>query len=452
MKEEIIRVDSEMTSELVFSTRPAPNPLKGTIRVPGDKSMSHRAVMFSSLAKGVSNITGLLQGEDVMATLRAFRAMGVTATEPDNGRISITGVGMRGLQAPEVDLDMGNSGTAMRLMSGILAAQNFPSKLVGDESLSARPMRRVTVPLTSMGARCATDEDGRPPIHIRGVEKLEPIDYKLPMASAQIKSAVLLAGLYADGETSVTEPAPTRDHTERMLRAYGYECESTKINELVTTVKLSGGGELSAADIDVPADISSAAFFLVAASIVPGSKLTLKHVGVNPTRTGVIDVLREMGADIVFTNSRSIGGEPVADIKVNYVGLKGIEIDPKYVPLAIDEFPVLCVAAACAQGTTMISGAEELRHKESDRISAMVTGLRTLGVEITEHKDGMEIVGGQLGGGEVDSYHDHRIAMAFAVAGAMSSESVIIDQCDNVATSFPNFVELAAQAGLVVDA
>ena len=441
-----------MTKKLVFSTQHALGPLKGSVRVPGDKSMSHRAVMFSSLAIGKSKISGLLEGEDVMATLAAFRAMGVKATGPKKGKLTVDGVGMRGLEAPQVDLDMGNSGTAMRLMTGILAAQDFASKLVGDESLTGRPMRRVTVPLTSMGARCVTDDNGCPPIHIRGVEKLQPIDYKLPVASAQVKSAVLLAGMYADGECTVTEPAPTRDHTERMLRAYGYACESLPVNEMVTTVKLQGGGELRATDIEIPADISSAAFFMVAASIVPGSNITLKHVGVNPTRTGIVDVLRQMGASIEYLKPRDIGGEPVADIKVKYVGLQGIDIDPAYVPLAIDEFPVLCIAAACANGITRISGAEELRHKESDRISAMAIGLRALGVELVEHKDGMEITGGALQGGEVDSFHDHRIAMSFAIAGAVASGSVIIDQCENVATSFPNFVELANNVGIIVDA
>lgn len=438
-------------SALIFTSKQTQNPLKGTIRVPGDKSMSHRAVMFSSIANGVSNITGLLEGDDVLATLGAFRAMGVEAQGPVNGKLTINGVGMRGLQAPEIDLDMGNSGTAMRLMSGILAGQTFASKLVGDESLSGRPMRRVTVPLTAMGARCATDENGCPPIHIRGVESLTPIDYKLPMASAQIKSAVLLAGMYADGLTSVTEPAPTRDHTERMLRAYGYDCETEKLTEQSTLIRLQGGGELQATDIDIPADISSAAFFLVAASIVPGSEIILEHVCVNPTRTGVIDILKAMGASIELHNPRAIGGEPVADLKVKYVGLKGTEIDPKLVPLAIDEFPVVCIAAACAEGVTTISGAEELRHKESDRISAMVEGLRTLGIDVEERKDGMTISGGTFHGGDVSSYHDHRIAMSFSIAGSLSTEDVVIDQCDNVATSFPNFVELANIVGLNIE-
>ncbi len=437
-----------MSAKLTLTTSKANAGLSGKIRVPGDKSMSHRSVMFSSLANGTSHVKGLLEGEDVLATLAAFRAMGVQAQGPNNGELTIHGVGMRGLTEPEGDLDMGNSGTAMRLMSGILAAQKFSSKLVGDESLTGRPMRRVTVPLEAMGARCATDENGCPPIHIRGTEKLEPIDYKLPMASAQIKSAVLLAGLYADGETSVTEPAPTRDHTERMLKAYGYDCQTEKVTDEISTIRLQGGGELTATNIDIPSDISSAAFFMVAASIVPGSKLLLEHVCVNPTRTGIIDVLKVMGADIKLLNSRAVGGEPVADIEVNYVGLKGAEIDPKLVPLAIDEFPVICIAAACAEGVTTVSGAEELRHKESDRIAAMVKGLRAIGVDVEERKDGMVVTGGSITGGEVETFNDHRIAMSFAVAGGVSEGPVVVKEADHVATSFPNFVELATKAGL----
>jgi len=439
-----------MTLKLIFSTTPANQALKGSVRVPGDKSISHRAVMFSSLAEGFSEITGLLEGKDVLATLAAFQAMGVKVKGPKNGRLTVTGVGLNGLKEPKIDLDMGNSGTAMRLLCGILVAQEFSSKLIGDESLNTRPMRRVTVPLSSMGARCITDENGCPPIHIRKSKSLQSISYKLPMASAQIKSAVLLAGLYAEGETSVTEPAPTRDHTERMLGAFGYDCETVKEDELVSTIKLTGGGKLTASNIDVPSDISSAAFYMVAASIVPGSKITLKHVGVNPTRTGVIDVLREMGADIEVLNSRMVGGEPVADLRIKYVGLTGVKVDPKYVALAIDEFPVLCIAAACASGVTKISGAEELRHKESDRISAMVEGLRILGIEVSEYKDGLEIIGGKLSGGAVNSFHDHRIAMSFAIAGAVASEAIVIDQCDNVATSFPNFIDLSAKIGLLI--
>ena len=404
--------------------------------------------MFSSLANGTSHISGLLEGDDVLATLAAFTSMGVKADGPNDGKLTIEGVGLRGLKAPQTDIDMGNSGTAMRLMCGILAAQSFASKIVGDESLSNRPMRRVTVPLMSMGARTATDDNGCSPIHIRGVEKLEPISYKLPMASAQVKSAVLLAGLYADGQTCVTEPAPTRDHTERMLKAYGYDCQVEHVNEQVTTVCLEGGGELTATDIDVPADISSAAFFMVAASIIPNSIINLKHVCVNPTRTGVVDILRAMGADIKLVNPRAVGGEPVADFVVKYAGLKGCEIDPNLVPLAIDEFPIICIAAACAEGVTTISGAEELRHKESDRITAMVEGLRSLGIEVEEHKDGMVVTGGEIEGGEVQSHHDHRIAMSFAIAGAVAREPIVIQGAETVATSFPNFIELANYVGM----
>ncbi len=411
--------------------------------------------MFASLAEGTSHISGLLEGEDVLATLGAFKAMGVKATKPRNGKLSITGRGMHGLQAPEVDLDMGNSGTAMRLMAGLLAAQAFPSKLIGDESLSGRPMRRITVPLSAMGAKCVTDEDGTPPIHIRAVSKLEPIDYHLPIASAQVKSSILLAGMYAQGETTVTEPAPTRDHTERMLSAFGYPCTVERLDELATTIRIKGGGKLSACDVNIPADISSAAFFMVAASIVPGSKLVLANVGVNPTRTGVIDVLRAMGADITLKNPRVIGhadsGEPVADIHINYVGLKGTQVDPALVPLAIDEFPIICIAAACAEGETTITGAEELRHKESDRIAAMVAGLQAIGVDVTEFRDGMTVRGGNIIGGTVESFHDHRIAMSFAVAAGVAQQPIIVNNVANVATSFPNFAVLANKVGLQLD-
>ena len=444
-----------MTINTQLISSPIGSGLTGEVRVPGDKSMSHRAVMFSSLAEGTSHITGLLEGEDVMATLAAFRAMGVKAEGPVNGKLSIEGVGVNGLTEPEQALDMGNSGTAMRLLCGILAAQPFQSQLIGDESLSVRPMRRVTVPLEAMGARCATDENGCPPIHIRAVSALQSIDYKLPIASAQIKSAVLLAGIYAQGSTSVTEPAPTRDHTERMLKAYGYQCDSEKLSESVTKITLEGGGKLHAADIDIPADISSSAFFMAAASIVPNSNVLLKHVGVNPTRTGIIDVLQSMGANITLENKKMIGGEPVADIRIQHCGLTGVEIDPKYVPLAIDEFPVICIAAANAKGETVISGAEELRHKESDRISVMVEGMRAIGIEVEERKDGMRIQGHAglkpYQGGKVQSHHDHRIAMSFAIAGALSAEGVTVEGAETVATSFPNFPELANQLGLRLD-
>jgi 3-phosphoshikimate 1-carboxyvinyltransferase len=427
-----------------YRARPG-GSLAGRLRVPGDKSISHRAVMLGSLAEGTTTVEGLLQGEDVLATLAAFRAMGVNAQGPDNGSLRIDGVGLHGLQAPTGPMDMGNSGTAMRLLCGLLAGQSFDSTLVGDDSLSKRPMNRVADPLRAMGAHIDTAEGGRPPLHLRGGCTLRGIDYVLPVASAQVKSSVLLAGLYADGETAVTEPAPTRDHTERMLQGFGY-----KVVRDGATVRLHGGGRLSATSIDVPADISSAAFFLVGASIAAESELVLEHVGVNPTRTGVLHILQDMGADITLMNERVVGGEPVADLRVRASTLRGIHIPEDQVPLAIDEFPVLFVAAACAEGTTVLTGAEELRVKESDRIAVMAAGLRTLGVECRETNDGIVIQGGSFGGGTVESHGDHRIAMAFAIAALRASDEIVIRDCRNVATSFPGFVDLANRAGLDV--
>jgi len=346
--------------------------ISGEARVPGDKSMSHRSVMLGALARGVTKVHGFLEGEDALATVAAFRNMGVQIEGPVNGELSIHGVGLHGLEAPSAELDLGNSGTSIRLLAGILAGQAFDSKLTGDV------------------------EGDRPPLIIRGGQSLQGIHYDLPMASAQVKSCVLLAGLYARGRTSVTEPAPTRDHTERMLRGFGYE-----VNNVDGVISLGGGGTLSATEIDVPADISSAAFFLVAASIAPGSDLILRHVGVNPTRTGVINILRLMGADITLKNEREVGGEPVADIRVRYAQLNGIDIPVELVPLAIDELPVLFIAAACATGRTVLSGAEELRVKESDRIASMAEGLTTLGVSNEVHDDGIVIEGGNLGGGVI---------------------------------------------------
>ncbi len=416
--------------------------ISGEVRVPGDKSMSHRSIMLGALAQGDTHVSGFLEGDDALATVAAFRQMGVKIDGPEDGKLTIHGVGMKGLQAPDGDLDLGNSGTSIRLLAGLLAGQNFDSTLTGDESLRSRPMTRVLTPLALMGA----DVDGdRPPVTIRGGKPLRGIHYDLPMASAQVKSCVLLAGLYADGSTSVTEPAPTRDHTERMLRGFGYEV--SRQNEVIS---VCGGGALSAADIDIPADISSAAFFMVAASISPGSDLTLTHVGINPTRTGVINILRLMGADISLKNEREVGGEPVADIRVRYAPLKGIEIPVDQVPLAIDEMPVLFIAAACAEGHTTLHGAEELRVKESDRIAAMAEGLTTLGVKTQVLSDGIIIEGGVVGGGTISTYHDHRIAMAFAVAGLRAEQEIQILDCDHVATSFPGFDALARGLGLQI--
>lgn len=419
---------------------------QGELRVPGDKSISHRSIMLGSLAEGVTEVSGFLEGDDALATLAAFRAMGVQIEGPKEGRVTIHGVGMHGLKASDKDIYLGNSGTSIRLLSGLLAGQNFASTLTGDKSLSGRPMRRVTDPLAMMGAKIDSDE-GKPPLKIKAGNKLTGITYTLPMASAQVKSCILLAGMYAKGKTTVTEPAPTRDHTERMLAGMGYAVE---VNG--DTVTIEGGGKLTATSIDVPADISSATFFMVGAAIAEGSDITLTHVGINPTRIGVINILRLMGADISLSNEGLTGGEPVADIRVRYAPLKGIKIPEEQVPLAIDEFPALFVAAACAEGTTILTGAEELRVKESDRIQAMADGLQILGIDAQSTADGIIITGGVIGSGEVESHDDHRIAMSFAIAGLQAGGTIQINNCANVATSFPDFIGLAAKAGLAIEA
>lgn len=421
--------------------------IHGEARVPGDKSISHRAVMLGALAEGDTRVSGFLQGEDALATVAAFRALGVAIDGPTKGVLRIKGVGLDGLQAAGKPLDMGNSGTSMRLLSGILAGQEFESTLVGDASLMGRPMQRVITPLEKMGARIESAEGGRPPLVIRCGEGLRSIHYDMPIASAQVKSCVLLAGLFADGLTSVSEPAPTRDHTERMLRGFSYPV--SRENDVIS---LRGRGRLQACDIDVPADISSAAFFLVAASIAPGSELLLTHVGVNPTRTGVLDIMTLMGADIELQNHREIGGEPVADIVVRHAPLRGIDIPEEFVPLAIDEFPALFIAAACAEGVTTLRGAEELRVKESDRIASMAEGLTTLGIKNTVFDDGIAIEGGEMGGGEIHTFHDHRIAMAFAIAGLRASAEIRVLDCDHVATSFPGFESMARGLGVKIAA
>ncbi|WP_461480850.1 bifunctional prephenate dehydrogenase/3-phosphoshikimate 1-carboxyvinyltransferase [Porticoccus sp.] len=433
-----------MTQTIDYRVSPG-QAVSGDIRVPGDKSISHRSIMLGSLANGVTEVSGFLEGEDSLATLQAFRDMGVVIEGPVNGRVVIRGVGMRGLKAPVGPLYLGNSGTSMRLLAGLLAGQAIAVELTGDESLSKRPMERVAGPLRQMGAVIDTNEGGRPPLRIKGGQTLKAIDYKLPMASAQVKSCVLLAGLYAEGVTRTTEPAPTRDHTERMLSGFGYP-----VVRHGAVAELRGGGELTATAIDVPADISSATFFMVAAAIAPGSDVTLTHVGVNPTRIGVINILQMMGADLELNNYREVGGEPVADIRIRYSPLHGIDIPEDQVPLAIDEFPALFVAAACAEGKTVLTGAEELRVKESDRIQAMADGLRILGVDAEPTPDGIVIQGGSIGGGEVDSLGDHRIAMSFAVASLRASQPILIRNCNNVATSFPGFVALANRTGMKI--
>jgi 3-phosphoshikimate 1-carboxyvinyltransferase len=431
-------------SDLRFHVSPG-GALRGRVRVPGDKSISHRSIMLGALAQGETRVTGFLEGEDSLATLAAFRAMGVRIDGPDQGRVTVYGVGLHGLRAPDGPLYLGNSGTSMRLMSGLLAGQPFTTVLTGDASLSGRPMQRVVDPLTRMGARIETTEGGTAPLTIHGGARLAGIDYAMPVASAQVKSSLLLAGLYAQGTTCVTEPAPTRDHTERMLAGMGYPVRRDGARAC-----LDGGGGLSAIDIEVPADISSAAFFLVGASIAPGSDLLLEHVGMNPTRTGIIDILRRMGASIEVNHARDVGGEPVADLRVRTADLHGIDIPPGLVPLAIDEFPVIFVAAACAAGRTVLTGAEELRVKESDRIQVMADGLQALGVQAQPTPDGMIIEGGPIGGGGVDSHGDHRIAMAFAMAALRAGDMIEISDCANVNTSFPGFVALASGAGLAI--
>lgn len=428
--------------------------VKGRVRVPGDKSISHRSIMLGALAEGTTTVTGFLEGADALATLQAFRDMGVQIEGPENGNVTIHGVGLRGLKKPEKPMDMGNSGTSTRLLAGILAGQNFDCTLIGDASLSKRPMKRVTDPLALMGAQLETSEGGTLPMIIKGQGKpLKAIDYTLPMASAQVKSCVLLAGLFADGQTCATEPAPTRDHTERMLNGFGYQVNSEKLDNQRMKACLQGGGKLSACHIDVPSDISSAAFFMAAAAIAKDSDLVIEHVGMNPTRIGVIEILKLMGSDISLENPHEVGGEPVADVHIRYAPLKGIEIPEELVALAIDEFPVLFVVAASAEGKTVLTGAEELRVKESDRIQVMADALQAVGIDVQPTPDGMVINGGKQSkqNAVIESHHDHRISMAMTVAGLFASDEIVIDDCANVNTSFPIFVDLMNQVGLQIE-
>lgn len=420
------------------------SPVKGDITVPGDKSISHRSIMMGAIAVGTTTINGFLESEDCIATLKAFKSMGVSIEGPWDSKVVIQGVGKNGLKKPVSVIDCGNSGTTMRLMSGILAAQSFDSKLIGDQSLMQRPMERIARPLKMMGAAISTSE-GNPPIEIQGGTELQGVYYEIPIASAQVKSCILLAGLYADGETTVVESGMTRDHTERMLTTFSYP-----IQKLENAVSITNKSELKATDIIVPGDISSAAFLIVAASIIPGSNLIIRNVGMNQTRTGIISILKEMGASIALLNKRVCGEEPVADIHVKYAELEGIDIPTQLVPLAIDEFPVIFVAAACAKGQTLLHGAKELRCKESDRIAAMVEGLQNLGVDAQALEDGAYIAGGELNGGHVNSHSDHRIAMAFSIAGAIAKKPVTISNCESVSTSFPGFIDLANQIGLCI--
>ncbi|MGA7438166.1 MAG: 3-phosphoshikimate 1-carboxyvinyltransferase [Luteibacter sp.] len=419
----------------------AAGPIHGELVVPGDKSVSHRALMFGALAEGTTHIRGFLEGEDTRATAAILGKLGVRFETPAPGERVVHGVGLHGLRGTTEALDCGNAGTGMRLLAGLLAGQSFASTLVGDASLSGRPMRRVTDPLGEMGAQIDTN-DGKPPLRIHGGGKLKGITYHSPVASAQIKSALLLAGLYAEGSTEVIEPHPTRDYTESMLKAFGWPIEYSP-----GRAKVEGGHVLRAVDVDVPADFSSAAFFIVAACIVPGSHLRLKGVGLNPRRTGLLAALDLMGADIAVENERHSGGEAIADLVIRQRPLHGVALPLDIVPDMIDEFPALFVAAACAEGMTTIRGAAELRVKESDRIATMAHGLKACGVLIDELPDGAMIRGGAIGGGSVDSHGDHRIAMSFAIAGLVATAPITIGDCANVATSFPGFIELANGVG-----
>ncbi len=412
-----------------------------SVTVPGDKSISHRALMLGSVANGRTEVCGFLAGEDCLATLTAMRALGVDIRQASPTEMSIDGVGLHGLHAAASDLNLGNSGTAMRLMAGLLCGQSFASVLSGDESLSGRPMGRIIDPLQRMGATLDSN-DGKPPLAIRGSSPLRAIEYALPMASAQVKSAILLAGLYATGTTAVIEPSVTRDHTERMLGAMGVTVSTSN-----GTVTLLGGQQLTACDVSVPGDLSSAAFVMLAALLSEDADVMIRNVGVNPTRTGVIDILQSMGADISLENPQLLGAEPVADIRVRSSRLQGCTVDPALVSLAIDEFPVIFVAAAAASGSTKFSGIGELRVKESDRISAMADGMRIMGIEISETEDGAVVHGGRFGGGIVRSHGDHRVAMSLAVAGTVASDELIVEDVAAVDTSFPGFHTCMAGVG-----
>ena len=416
---------------------PVSRPLRGEVRIPGDKSITHRAVIFSALAKGTSRIDGYLPSDDCLRTVAAFRQMGVVFEEVvQDGMPTLRVMGTGELSEPSEVIDCGNSGTTMRLLTGLLAGQSFFSVLTGDASLRRRPMRRVIDPLRRMGAEISgRADDHLAPLAIRG-RRLSGMDHALPIASAQMKSALLLAGLTASGVTRVREPAPSRDHTERMLSHFGLPCERRD-----GWIGVHGGGALRGVDIAIPGDFSSAAFFLVAGAVVEGSEVIVDQIGVNPTRTGLIDVLREMGADIVITPRPSLCGEPVAQMTVRWRRLRGTDVSGDRLPSMIDEFPILCVAAAVADGETVIRGAAELRVKESDRIAAMAEALSAVGVTAEALPDGIRIRGGgRLTGGGCQTHGDHRVAMAMAVAALVARRPIVLDDTDSIETSFPDFM------------
>lgn len=434
------------SARIDFTVNPG-GTLSGKLAVPGDKSISHRALLLGAIAEGETRISGFLPGADCLATLAAVRALGVQVDMPAADRVHVLGRGLMGLRAPKVPLDLANSGTAMRILMGLMAGQEFAAKLVGDESLNRRPMQRVIAPLTAMGAQIESS-NGCAPLTIRGIRPLKPLRYMLPVASAQVKSALLLAGLYAGGYSWIKEPRPSRDHTERMLNAFGHGCLREN-----GWLGIHGGGTLHATQIEVPGDLSSAAFFLVGAAMTPGSYLRLENVGVNPSRDGVIRLLQEMGANIELQNPRLWGAEPVADIEVRGSTLRGIDIGPEQVVLAIDDIPALLVAAAAAKGVTRVRGAGELRVKESDRLASMQEGLQQLGVSVELQHDDISVTGMEsFRGASIRSHGDHRIAMAFAMAALRATGPLSILDCRNVDTSFPGFPALAKTAGLAIHA
>lgn len=426
-------------------------PLKGAVSVPGDKSISHRALILSALAVGKSEIAGLLEGEDVLATAAALRAMGARI-EKSGDIWTVHGVGVGGLMQPETAIDLGNSGTSARLLMGLVASHAINVTFTGDASLSNRPMGRVIDPLSQMGADFTVRKthDGKAclPLTVRGLCPAVPMEYRLPVASAQVKSAILLAGLNIPGVTRVIEPVPTRDHSETMLNGFGANILVETDSEGCRTISLTGESDLQPQDITVPGDPSSAAFPVVAALLVPGSDITVENIGINPTRAGLFDILKQMGGDIAFKNQRTVGGEPVADLQVKHSELTGIEIPADIAPSMIDEFPILFVAAAMAKGTTTTSGLQELRVKESDRLTQMAKGLKQIGASVTERDDGLIIQGNAgkpFAGGNnqaIETALDHRIAMSFAIAGLTSRSGTTIDDIQPVETSFPGFSDL----------
>lgn len=439
---------SDQPTPMTFTAAPA---LSGSINVPGDKSISHRSLMLSALAVGESRVEGLLEGEDVLATAAAMRAMGADISKDADGIWHIHGVGVGGLLQPDGPLDMGNSGTSTRLLMGLVASHAITATFVGDASLSKRPMARVIDPLSRMGASFTSSPGDRLPLTMRGACPAVPLDYRLPVASAQVKSAILLAGLNTPGITRIIEPVPTRDHSEKMLKGFGADLEVEVEADGTRIITLRGEAELLPQSITVPGDPSSAAFPMVAALLVPGSKVTIANVGLNATRAGLVDLLREMGGDIIVENPRQVGGEPVGDLVITASALKGVEPDPARAPSMIDEYPVAFIAAALAEGRSIFRGLEELRVKESDRIATMAAGLRAIGVQVEELEDGIVIEGsnGTLlpGGGPIATKLDHRIAMSFAIAGLVSSNGVTIDDMRPVATSFPGFTTLLQSLG-----